>query len=295
MREKRILFLMFLFFICGIKTIHSQITGIHNYEMDTINLIIRNFCNSPVFDNYPNNSIIFPEIIRCNEKIYRIQDINSLDMKNMEDNYLQRKLPDSLFNILLELDIINRCTWQPINPVWQSYEPNDTIASNRRVTVFIPNSCDNLPEVSDFVNDRGNTKHLYKNREDYLKKMRAGSRMYSLGNISINENFVSKLIYVFMKDKILSIQGLYLVNIKNNQLRSVTTILSNLCINCNNFTYLQSDIRLLDNQVFSLKYTPVYKENMDGYYKDIYYCPHFYYDDEGYLHIIPYTYDFPHP
>ncbi|MCL2598084.1 MAG: hypothetical protein FWD66_10650 [Paludibacter sp.] len=289
----RILLLIILFSICGTRTIVSQIGGFHHDYMDTINNIFHNFYKSPIFDNYPNNSITFPETIYSNEKTYRIQVINSLDWKKLKDNYLLEELPDSLFNILFELDIINHWTWPPINPVWQWYEPNDTIVSNRKLTVFIPDSIDNLSKVSDLVDDSGNSEHWYKDKGDFFRKMRPCSKMYLVGNIPISENFVSKLIYVFMKDEILTIQGLYLVNIKSKRLRSVTRIISELCIDCSDSSHIQVELKLLDNRIFSLKYKPIYTENMDGYMKEINYDPNFYYDDEGYLHIIPYNYDFP--
>jgi len=263
--------------------------------MDTINHIIHNFDNFPIFDNYPNISIVFPEKIYYDEKTYRVQDINLLDIKKLTDNYSMEELPDSLFNVLFELDIINNWYFPLINPLWKYNTPNDTITSNRKLTVLIPDSVNSLPDVSDLVDDSGNPEHWYKDREDYLNRIRPCSKMYYVGNIPISENFESKLIYVFMKDEFLSIQGLYLVNIKSNRLRSVTSIISELCTDCSNSTDMQVNFQLLDNQIFSLKYMPVYKEDMDKYYKDIYYYPNFYYDDEGYLHIIPYTYDFPHP
>ena len=285
----RILYLIAIFFICNIKIVVSQIS-----DLDTINNIINNYFNYPKFDNYPNNSIVFPETIHCDEKTYHISDINLSNNNRLKDNYLYKELPDSLFDVLFELDIINRWTSVPQNAL-QPYELNDTIASNRRLTVFIPP--DSLPEVSDLMNDSSDSELFYKNREDYLKKMRTDSKMYSPGNVSINKNFVSKLVYVFLKDEIMSSQALYLVNIKDNQLRSITTISSDLCIlnYCNSSSHLKTDFRLLDNQTFSLKETTVFenKEDENRYVKEIFYFPIFYYDNEGYLHIIPNTYDFP--
>jgi len=247
MKVMRVLFLIILFSICGVKTIVSQIKGVFHYE-DTINFVFHQFYNAPRFDNYPNNSIVFTGAIHFSEKTYQVSDISLLDRNKLKNDCLQEELPDSLFNILFALDMFNIWPWLPEHPSWRAYDLNDTIVSNRRMTVFIPD--DFVPDLI----DKSESCYRYKDREDYLKKIRPDFKMYSPGNVSINENFLSKLIYVFKKDEYLSMQALYLVNIKNNQLQSVTNILQEFCDDCDNLNYMQVDFRL-DNQIFSLKYS----------------------------------------
>ena len=278
----RVLFLIILFYTCGIKTTFSQgiFMGSFNYSCtDTINHIIHDFWHAPTFDNFPNNSLVFPETIHCNEKAYPIQDIHLFEYENLKDKYLPSELPDSLVNILFELDIINRWPDMFMSHRYVIYEPHDTIASNRRLTVFTPPAVD-----VDLINDDDIIEPpLYTDRDDYLKKIRNSSKMYLLGNIAINENFTSKLIYVCLKD---DVPALYLVNIKNNRLRSVVHIDPDYCDSSICFLL---DFELSD-QVFSLKYKTIRKGK--GVYNEINHFPSFYYDDEGYLHLMPhYTID----
>ena len=193
-----------------------------------------------------------------NEKTYSFSDSLFLSAENLGNVKLPKKISNDIFNILYEHDIVN---------AWELYDEsgNDTAVVDDLV----------FPD---------NYKPRYRNRTIYLKKAKSKFEMYLLGNVEINKNFSSKLVLLHLKDEF-RIKSLFLVNVKGNQLKSITLIAycfypagACRCSDDLNFTSLGNGIFSQIGGLISFKRT--IGEN------ELYYLPVFYYDDEGYLHIL---------
>ena len=87
----RLISLLILFYFSGIRTVLSQGMFMGSYNcnyIDTTNDIIHTFLHTPLFDNYPDNAIVFPEKIHRTGKTYTISEINLLANDNKKDSYM---------------------------------------------------------------------------------------------------------------------------------------------------------------------------------------------------------------
>jgi len=245
-----------------ILLISSQYSTANTFEydcdIDTVNHIIYHHINTLYSENYDDCSIHFADTVGENMQLYSLFDTLFCNGEQLDDLVATCELPNVLFELLIRQDIINR------------WEENKVSADNDSDSDVITNM-DDIPSS-------------YKNKDEYLTAIRSNCKMYMIGNIHLNDNFFSKLILVCTKDDFHSIRGLYLLNIKDNLLKSLTEIAESRCIvNGNSRVYLS--FQQFGNGIFSvIRNLPL--ETDDGiFYREIECYPHFYFDNEGYMQI----------
>jgi hypothetical protein len=239
----------------------SQIIG-NNYFLDTTKFIEHNYYDFFPYQNYTDTNIHFPVTKEANEQVYAYTAIPFLTGDSLRKLQLSQEIPNNWFDILYTQDIINR--WDDYN-----HEAEDSIVVNDVI-------------LEDDFN------YLYKNKDDYLKKFKKHFKMFLLGTVSLNENFSTKLIFVCINDKYIDIKSLFLVNIKNNQLKSITEISEcygyaniNKCLD-------YKDFQIVGNMLFTLTggWGRYYSGENNDDYKQFDYYPIFYYDDDGFLVVL---------
>jgi hypothetical protein len=229
--------------------------------MDTVKFIEHNYYDNFPYKNYTDTNIHFPEIKDLKEQIYTHISLPFLTGDSLKRLQLIQEIPDDWFDILFIQDIINR---------WDEYDPGMSDSTTVSDVIF--------PD---------NFEYPYKDRKDYLKKARKYFKIYLLGNVSLNKNFLTKLIFVRMRDEFADISSLFLVNIKNNYLKSITEISE-----C--YSYINKDecsdyknFRIVGNMLFTTEGGwGRYYSDKDDIYKQFDYYPIFHYDDYGYLIVL---------
>ena len=159
---------------------------------------------------------------------------------------------------------------------------NDTITSNRIISGV--DSKEMYPPEPDDVDISEGVELPYKNRDDYLEKEKSNIKIYLHGNMYINPNYSSKLLFVFIKTGYHYLRRVFLLNIKTDRIRSIT-MLSECISYANDSGCLYVDLKLVGEGVLSLEGGVCGSKGSPDYYQRIECFPEFYYDDDGYLHI----------
>ena len=124
----------------------------------------------------------------------------------------------------------------------------------------------------------------FKSREDYLEKQKDNIKIYSLGSVDISGDFRTEIFHIAIREKFHITDALFLTNIKDNQLKSMTFIANCFRPKDWNEPYTNDTdftISSLDKGLFVIT-----GETKEEFYHRFDYYPLFYFDTEGYVKVL---------
>jgi hypothetical protein len=245
-----------------------------NIVSDTINNIEYNYNVGIInFENVEAKKLLFEDKAANKHIEQNIFDTTFQKLDNLKKFVKKENLvSDILFDALFNFNIIN------LSEVYDD-SGKDTIIAD------------------DIIN---NTKPHYKSRENYLKKAKKHFKLYDIGNINLSNQFQSKVVLMTMKQRhYQSWYNLFLVNIKDNVIKSVTIITYYLGVKNSGYIgnmYLISLPQGLYTHYNYDKYNvsktgSISQKNYEKTKID--YFPIFYFDDDGFVKILENCYIVP--